>query len=437
MKKLRKHLILLTVFSLLVIGLALPREDALLKAVGIDQVLSVRQGLDLQGGAHLTYEADFTSVPEDRDREEILENTAQVIERRINPTGTSEAKIQTAAGGRIIVQLPGVEDVEEAKTLIGQTAQLRFLEAPSGFESIADFTPTEITGEDVNKAQLGFDPTTGEPIVELTLKSGASTGKFAELTTRLANQNGFLLTVLDTEIVFGPASTVPITNGVAVLSGNFTVQGANDVEDLINGGALPVDINPVSESTVGPELGQEAVNKSLLAALIGLGSMAIFLVIYYRLGGVGAVLAIVIYMSTTLAIYKLSALTPYVVVLTLGGIAGFILSVAMAADANILILERTKEEVARGIGIKEALEDGFNNAWSSIRDASSATIIGATVLYYFGTTLIKGFAVTLGIGVLLSVFSAAFISRTILRVLVRRRFFENQLLSGMPIKDKK
>jgi preprotein translocase subunit SecD len=240
--------------------------------------------------------------------------------------------------------------------------------------------------------------------------------------------------LLDEQVVFGPANVqTPITDGIAQLSGNFTVTEAKEIASLIEGGALPVPVKLVEQRTVGPSLGQESIAKSLLAGLIGLIMVAAFMLAYYRLPGLIAVAALVIYTILTLAIYKLSTLTPYTIVLTLAGIAGFILSIGMATDANILIFERWREELRAGRSLVAGLEAGFDRAWTSIRDSNITTLISCFILYYFSgsTPIIKGFAVTLALGVLVSMFTAIVVSRTFLRMFIQTRFAQNLRLYGV------
>jgi preprotein translocase subunit SecD len=226
--------------------------------------------------------------------------------------------------------------------------------------------------------------------------------------------------MLDQDIIFGPASVSnAITDGRAQLQGNFTVNDAKQIAQLINAGALPVPVSLVEQRTVGATLGQDSIQRSLLAGIIGLLMVALFMILYYRLAGAVAVVALLLYGLLVLVVFKLSAVTPYPIVLTLAGIAGFILSIGEAVDANVLIFERFKEEVRSGKSILSALEAGFDRAWTSIRDSNAATIIICVILYNFGVPTIKGFAVVLIIGTLASLFTSLVVSRTLLRMVVR------------------
>lgn len=401
--------------------LAYPREDIILHAIGLKKAhLHVAQGLDLQGGAYLVFQADFSKTAPS-DRSTAMASLINVMEKRANPSGTSEISVTEQGSNQVVVELPGVSDINDAINRIGRTANLTFLELPS--PNSTQYVQTGITGKDVSQANPDIDTQTGQPVVELQMK-GSSVSKFAALTTRINQEGGRLVTLLDNQVVFGPATvSQPITDGNAQLSGNFsTVTEARTVAEEINAGALPVPVSLVQESSVGPTLGKQSIAESLVAGIIGLIVVAIFMVSYYRIAGLLAVAALIIYTFITLTIYKLSALTPYTIVLTLAGTAGFILSIGMAVDANILIFERTKEELRGGKAYLTAVEAGFDRAWTSIRDSNVSTLITCVILYLFGASIIRGFAVTLGLGVLISLFTSVVISRTFLRLAVRRRW---------------
>lgn len=428
----RVKFILLQVLFAVAVILALPREDLVFKKLGLKNTkLGIRLGLDLQGGAHLVYQADLAKIA-GADKTSAMNSLVEVIQRRINPSGTSEIGVQLAGSDRVIVELPGVKDVTQAADLIGKTAELRFVEVPANATNQTGFIDTGITGKDVDRADVDYDTQRNEPIVRLKLKSGDPTQRFSDVTTRI-NQNGNrLLTLLDQDVVFGPATvSSPITDGTAQLQGNFTVAQAKQTAELINGGALPVPISLVEQRTVGPTLGKESVSRSLVAGIIGLGIVALFMLMYYRLAGFIAVSALAMYSVLTVALYKLSALTPYTIVLTLAGIAGFILSIGMAVDANILIFERMKEELRAGKSFTAATEAGFDRAWSSIRDSNVSTLLTCIILYNFGAPIIKGFAVTLGLGVLISIFTAVVVSRTYLRMIITTRAGRNPKYYGL------
>jgi preprotein translocase subunit SecD len=382
--------------------------------------LEVKKGIDLAGGVHLVFEAQTQEIAE-QDRKIALEAAKENISRRVNLFGLSEANVQTSRVGdsyRLIVELPGVKEVNQAIEMIGQTAQLQFLEPVDLASPSAGFKSTDLTGEDLVKSQVQFDNNTGKPVVGLQFNpEGAK--KFAEITARNIGQPVAIF--LDNEPLTVPKVEEAITGGEAVINGNFTVESAKKLMVQLNAGALPVPIKIVEQRSVGASLGTESVVKSLRAGLIGLGMVIFFMAAYYGGLGVLADVGLVIYGLLTLAIYKLIPVT-----LTLPGIAGFLLSVGMAVDANILIFERMKEEMRAGKERKLAMELGFGRAWDSIRDANVCTIITSLVLLnplgwsFLNTSgMVRGFALTLLLGVLLSLFTGIVVTRTILRVFIK------------------
>ena len=417
---LRLKFALILVLAVVTGILAYPREDVILHAVGLKHAtLSVKEGLDLQGGAQLSFQADLSKTPA-ADRAKTMASLLSVIQRRVNGIGTSETQVQQIGSDRVSVSLPGVKNITDAINTIGKTADLEFysIDATTGAQ-----TPTDISGKDVDSATADYDPTTSQPIVQLNMKSGDSTKKFSDLTTQLSQTGNLLLTDLDGQPTFGPARTQAITNGQAQLSGNLTIAQAQEIAAQITAGALPVNVTLVAQNTVGPSLGRDSVAHSLVAGIIGLLIVAVFMLSYYRLAGLVAVLALAIYTTITLTLYKLSALVPgYSIVLTLAGIAGFILSIGMAVDANILIFERLKEELRAGKSFVAALEAAFDRAWTSIRDSNTSTLITCAILYITSssTPIIRGFAVTLGLGVLVSLFTSVLITRTFMRLVIRQ-----------------
>ena len=354
---LRLKFALIMLLAVVTTALAIPREDIILKTLGIKHTsLKVQQGLDLQGGAQLVFQADFSKTPAG-DRDKAMESLIAVIQKRANFGGTSEIAVQRQGSNRVIVSLPGVKDTGEAIDRIGKTANLEFVEVSADGKSQS---PTGIDGKDVDSATADYDPTKAQPVVRLQMKTGASTKKFGDLTTKLSTNGNYLLTLLDGQPTFGPATTQPITDGTAILSGNLDIKQARKIAEEITAGALPVPVTLVAQSTVGPSLGKESVSRSLVAGIIGLSIVALFMMLYYRLAGVVAVLALIIYTTITLSLYKLSIFIPgYSIVLTLAGIAGFILSIGMAVDANILVFERMKEELRAGKSYVSALETAF------------------------------------------------------------------------------
>ncbi|HLD27746.1 MAG TPA: protein translocase subunit SecD [Patescibacteria group bacterium] len=507
-------------------------------------------GLDLQGGTHLTYQADVSDIPS-ADQDSALEGVRDVIERRVNAFGVSEPLVQTRSGHRLIVELAGVNDVNEAIKQIGETPLLEFKEleetqkdlsqeekdkikseaaqallkaqeinqralAGEDFAALAkefsedpgtkdnggdlgyvkrgdlvsefeqaifddlqvdqitpepiksqfgyhiikktgeeydeedllvksshiliavadestaglsyDWKNTQLSGKNLKASRVEFDPNTGQPNVTLEFNSEGA-DLFAEITKR--NINKQVAIFLDNQPISVPTVQEAISGGTAVISGNFNLNEAKLLAQRLNAGALPVPIQLISQQTVGPSLGKISLQKSLLAGFIGLIIVILFMIIYYRLMGLFAVLALIIYGLISLSIFEIWPVT-----LTLSGIAGFILSIGMAVDANILIFERTKEELYNGKPLGMSVEEGFARAWPSIRDSNISSLITCAILFWFGSSLIKGFAITLGLGILVSMFSAITITRTFLRLTTGKFFAEHQGLFSVNKKNK-
>lgn len=366
-------------------------------------------GLDIAGGTSLTYRAEIAGT-DLKNRPEAMEGLKDVIERRVNLFGVKEPRVEVAKTPeewRLIVELAGIKDINQAIQLIGETPFLEFREEIPGEEvGTIDFKPTVLTGRYLDRAELDFDPTTYQPVVNLQF-DGEGGKIFADLTQR--NVGKRLAIYLDGAPISIPVVREPILNGRAQISGNFTLDEAKQLVRRLNEGALPVPITLIEQRTVGAILGQEALVKSIRAGVLGFILVALFMIGYYRINGIFAVLALLVYAAVVLSLFKLIPVT-----LTLAGIAGFILSVGMAVDANILIFERTKEETKSGKPRIAAINEGFSRAWPSIRDSNISTIITAIVLYTFATSIVKGFALTLLVGVLVSMFSAIFVTRTFL-----------------------
>jgi preprotein translocase subunit SecD len=393
-----------------------PEIDLNFGRIKFKRDLEIKKGLDLEGGAHLVFQADMKDIPFEN-RNSAIEAAKKNIERRINFFGISEPVVQTAKSGedyRLIVELPGIEDINRAIDLIGSTAQLEFWEQIEASPS-AGFKPTDLTGRDLKISQVRFDPNTSQPVVSLTFSSEGGK-KFAEITSR--NVGRIVAIYLDKKIISMPVVEEPITSGEAIIKGNFTLQEAKDLSIKLNAGALPVPIKIIEQRNIGATLGRESVQKSLKAGMIGLLMVAIFMGAYYGKLGLLADLALVLYGLITLAIYKFIPVT-----LTLPGIAGFILSIGMAVDSNILIFERMKEEQRSGKPWQIAMELGFGRAWDSIRDANICTLITCFILFnpfnwgFLNVSgMVRGFALTLGLGIFISLFTGIVVTRTLLRV---------------------
>jgi len=390
----------------------------------------LKLGLDLQGGTQLILETQMDKI-DPASRDSALESAKNVIERRVNLFGVTESLVQTSKIGqdrRILVELPGLKNASEAAQLVGKTAQLEFREmigTPSAEARLPDgqageFKPTGLTGAELKKAQVTFGSSgkkAGPQVsIEFTQKGAEM---FAEITKR--NVNKPLGMFLDGLPISWPPPVVEqeIIGGNAVITGQFSVDEAKNLSVQLNAGALPVPIKILEERHIGPTLGKESVDKSLVAGIIGLSVVAIYMAVYYGFWGLVADLALVIYTLLILAIFKTGLFILPPVTLTLAGIAGFILSIGMAVDANILIFERMKEEIRWGRSKSLALDLGFKRAWSSIWASNVSSLMTAAILYGFGTSLVRGFAVTLIIGVLVSMFTAVVVTRTFLKILIK------------------
>ncbi|MEK7593107.1 MAG: protein translocase subunit SecD [Patescibacteria group bacterium] len=376
-----------------------------------------RLGLDLIGGTHLVYEVDFSGTA-DSDRQSVMEGLRDVMERRVNSFGISEPQVVTSKVGdfyRIIVELAGVKNPQEAVDQIGRTAFLDFREVieekiEGQDEPKVSFIPTGLTGKYLAKAQI-ITNELGQPQVALNFNDE---GKklFEEITGK--NIGKPLAIFLDNNLISSPRVNEKIIGGNAVITG-LNVDEATALVNLLNAGALPAPVNLVSQQLVGASLGEVSLKDAIYAGFIGTLLILIFMIFYYRLFGFFAAIALLIYIVLTLAVFKITSMT-----MTLSGIAGFILSIGMAVDANILIFERTKEEIKKGLSKLSAIEEGFRRAWPPIRDSNITTVISSIILYQFTTSFIKGFALALLIGVLVSMFSAITITKTILRVFIRK-----------------
>lgn len=408
-----------------------PEININLSNIRIRKQFKTHLGLDLSGGTHIVLNADMTGIPSAQ-RDDALESSRQVIDRRVNFFGVAEPVVQTGKSGdryRVIVELPGVTDVESAVALIGQTARLEFREfadpaAATGaafiIPNLANTRTVDITGKDLKRANLDFGSDTGAPQVALEFTPDG-TAKFASATARLVNRH--LAIFLDDQPLTWPRVNTAITDGRAVITGGFTVEQAKSLALQLAAGALPVPVKVVEKRTIGASLGAESVTRSVRAGLIGLAIVALFMIAQYGRLGILADLALVVYGLGTLALFRLIPVT-----LTLPGIAGFILSIGMAVDSNILIFERYKEELRRGKPAGIAMELGFGKAWDSIRDANITTILTAIILYNPGnwqflpsSGMVRGFALTLFLGVIVGLFTGIVVTRTFVRVLYREK----------------
>lgn len=399
----------------------------------------IRQGLDLQGGIQvLLRTSDPNATPEE------MENAAGVIERRVNALGVGETVVQLAGGDRIIVELPGVDNPEAAVETLRGTGRLEFVDSQGQYlppgtpvrtttspnptqifdrfgitdvEELGPILPTIVEGADLDTSQVQPQLATGgissRPAVSFAFR-GESARSLADFTARNVGQP--MCIVLDSQVISCPQINAALIDGSGIIETN-SVEDRDRMLNQIKYGALPVPLEVETSRTITATLGQESVQASIIAGSIGLGVVALFMIVYYRIPGFLATLALIIYTLISFAIYRYIPIT-----LTLAGIAGFILSIGLAVDANVLIFSRLREEYRRGRDIHSALEFGFEESWSAIRDSSVATLITSIVLFLFGNSfgvsIIKGFAITLGLGMVISLFTAVVITRTFLRLAV-------------------
>lgn len=393
-----------------------------------------RLGLDLSGGSHLVYDADVSALSSDQ-VESSMDALRDIIERRVNLFGVSEPVVQvqrgsfvSGSGEQLIVDLPGVTDVKKAIEMIGQTPLLEFKVEGENDEPIKvtpkedgtidfgaisldqKFISTELTGRYLERATLDFDPNTREPMVTIQFDD-VGTKLFSQITKE--NIGKQVAIYLDGAVISAPVVREEIPNGQAVISGAFNPQEAKELVGRLNSGALPVPITILSTQTIGATLGDSALHAGVRAAIIGFLLVALFLILWYRLPGLVAVVSLCIFIIIILALFKLVPVT-----LTAAGIAGFIISIGIAVDANVLIFERIKEELHSGKSVSGSVSAGFSRAWLSIRDSNFSNIITALILFWFGTSLIKGFALTLGMGVVVSLFSAITVTKVFLSALI-------------------
>lgn len=419
----RRVFIIIVLLTLLAAYIDLPGKYQPKIQVGpFKKEFTTKFGLDLSGGTQLVLDAAMKDIPS-ADRASALESAKQVIERRVNFFGVTEPVVQTATSQnsyRIIVELPGISDVNQAIALIGQTAQLEFREVVDPAASQSATLATGVTGKDLKRAQVTFDTTSGKPQVAIEFNSEGAK-KFAEITKRLVGKP--LAIFLDGLPITSPVVKQEITDGSAVINGQFTPEEAKALALQLNAGALPVPVTVVQKETVGATLGASSVAKSITAGVVGLTIVALFMVAQYGVLGLFADMALIVYGLLTFAIFRWIPIT-----LTLPGIAGFILSMGMAVDSNILIFERFKEEKRAGRPWKVAMEMGFGKAWDSIRDANFTTLITCVILYNPGnwqflpsSGMVRGFAVTLFIGVLTSLFTGIVVTRTFIRVMYKEK----------------
>jgi preprotein translocase subunit SecD len=414
-----------------------------LTAEGGSRRIETKLGLDLQGGLKVEYRV-LPAGGQSPDQAAV-EVVKDIIESRVNATGVSEPVVVTSGTDRIVVEVPGISDTAAIRRLVGQTGRLDFVPLPAasyGTETApgpqqatpGQPLPTQeqplFSGDQVRSASVGTDER-GRRVVSFALHP-AGAQLFADYTTQHVRE--FFAIVLDGRVISAPSIQSPITGGQGQISGGgiggFARQEAEELVNVLRFGSLPFPVEELASDTIDPTLGQEFLDRSLLAGAIAILLVMLFMLVHYRLPGVVASFALIYYAVLVLAIFRLIPVT-----LTLAGIAGFVLSVGMAVDANILIFERTKEELRAGKSLAQAIEAGFARAWNSILDSNVSSLITAMILYMFGSSVIQGFALVLIIGVLASMFSAITVTRTILRVIVEREWARKPWLYGVSAKE--
>lgn len=368
-------------------------------------------GLDLIGGSRLVLEAQKTAEIQ-KITPDMMDSLQFAIEKRVNAIGVAETVVQKVGENRLLIEIPNISDPQKAKEYLGETAQLEFKEQKAGFNGEQTWVNTGLSGKDLRKASVGSDQTTGAWDVQLEFNDKGSK-KFADLTSRLVGKP--MAIFFNGELQSAPVIREPIMGGSAQITGGdggFKFEEAKKMVDLLNAGALPVPAKIIEENSVGPTLGLDSIQKSKIAGIVGISLVMLFMVLYYRVPGIIANVALIIYSLLAFSMFKLIPVT-----LTLAGIAGFILSIGMAVDANILIFERTKEELRAGRTLFTAINAGFDRAFTSIFDSNMTTLITCAILYFLGTSIIKGFALTLAIGVIISMFTAITVTRTFMHLL--------------------
>ncbi len=366
----------------------------------VPMVDEIKLGLDLQGGMRVIYEANFTDIDVDN-KAESIQGAMDVLRTRLDAEGYTEATISLQGDNQIVDEVPGVQNAQELSKVLMTPAVLEF-RAP-------DEKTVLLTGDDVKKAQAGYTNENGY-LVALELNE-EGTEKFAEATSKYKNQ--VIHIYLDDTCISSPNVKDTISTGEAIISGNFTLEGAQELAGLIQSGALPIPLSEIAIKSVGATLGADSLEKTIFAGLIAFVLVLIFMAIFYRLPGVMADLALIIYLVLTVI-----ALYVFNVTLTLAGIAGIVLSVGMAVDANVVIFERIKEELHAGRSVRNAVKNGFKNAFKAVLDANVTTLIAVIVLSIFGTGTVQGFAITLGIGIVLSLLTAVAFTHTFLNWMI-------------------
>ena len=395
-------------------------------SVVIIKVKPIPLGLDLVGGSRIVLEAQTTETISTI-TQDMMDGLKSALENRINALGVSETSVQQMGDKRLLIEIPNISDPKLAREFLGETAELEFKKPiidkdgnSNGWES------SGLSGDDLNMAAVGTDAA-GRWLITLEFNGKGAT-KFAKLTREF---KGYPIAIyFNGDSISEPVVQQEITGGNAQITGDFTHDEAKKIVDLLNAGALPVPAKIMEENTVGPTLGADSLHKSMVAGIIGLISVILFMIFWYRVPGVIATISLLIYAAIVFAIFKLVPVT-----LTLAGIAGFILSIGMAVDANVLIFERTKEELKAGRTLFTAINSGFDRAFTSIFDSNMSTVIICLILYFAGSNIVKGFALTLIIGVLVSMFSAITVTKNIMHLVFGTGQLKYPALFGLKESD--
>lgn len=375
--------------------------------------IKIKQGLDLQGGAHLVYAADLSKI-DSKNQDDAMNSLQKVIENRVNSFGVAEPLIQTSKVGnerRLIVEMPGVKDVNEAINLIGKTAELEFKETNA---EGTDFAATGLTGKDFKNATVSFDQT-GKPLIDIEFNSEGAK-KFADITEK--NVGKPLAIFLDGNLISAPTVNQKISGGKGQISGQFDIKEAKNLAIQLNAGALPVPVKMIEQRTVGATLGQESIQKSIYAGVLGIIFVILFMLVYYRMLGAFSTIGLVLYSIFTLAFIKLFGIT-----LTMGGVAGLILTVGMSIETDILVFERIREELRAGKTFSTAVTQGFKKTWPTLWDSNAVTLIIAALLYTAGGT-VRGFALVLAIGIFIGLFTTFVGTKTFMFIAIRFKVFQ-------------
>ncbi|MEI7690423.1 MAG: protein translocase subunit SecD [bacterium] len=370
----------------------------------------IKEGLDLQGGSSIVYVADLSKIP-DKDKSKAMDSLKKVIENRVNAFGLTEPIVRTSKSGneyRVSVELAGIKNTDEALDLIGKTAQLEFKEFKNN-----EFVLTGLSGKELKKADVTFDQNTNEPQVSIQFNS-AGAKKFEEITGRNVGQP--IAIYLDDKIVSAPKVNEKIVGGNAQITGKFTFNEAKTLSIQLNAGVLPASIKVIEQRTVGASLGQESINKSLIAAVLGIIAVCIYMLVYYRFLGIFSTIGLGLYLLFMLAIFKLFGVT-----ITMAGVAGLILSIGMSMETDVLVFERIREELRKGHSFISASKLGFRRAWPSVRDSNAVSLIICAILYTAGG-MIRGFAITLALGIIVGLFTTYFGTKTLVDLISKRKF---------------